>query len=478
MKIFWKLFITMLSIILLAFTVFGTMIVHSSFCIALDMETERSLGEMKMFQYALLASLESLPADYYAKETAVGDIVKSIEDNLNDDRIVLVVYNQKKEILYQNKIYKDRELDIDKNGNNGVWRISDYDNKKYIESFWRVNSSAGTYYLEMNKNINYIYEQRNRMYATYRWAVIIVFCIFSILLIVISFRFTRPIIRLSKATRELTGGNYNKTVEVKGNDEVATLSEDFNNMAKQLKENIHELSENVRRQEEFTEGFAHELKTPLTSIIGYADMIRSMDLSHEDTVLSAEYIFGQGKRLERLAYKMMELTYVGKQDIKPVKINVQDVMEKAVNVMSVALESKSIDIVVDVAKGYIYGDMDLLQSLFTNIIDNARKAVEERGCIKIYGVSLNDYYEVVVEDNGRGMEAFEVDKITEAFYMVDKSRARKEGGAGIGMTLCKKIADVHGAGLIIESEPDKGTRVKVHFISEVSGSGDENRKNE
>lgn len=351
-----------------------------------------------------------------------------------------------------------------------MWRISDYDNKKYIESFWRVKSSAGTYYLEMNKNIHYIYEQRNSMYTTYRCAVIIVFGIFSVLLIIISFRFTRPIIRLSKATRELAAGNYSKEVEVKGNDEVATLSEDFNNMAKQLKENIHELSENVRRQEEFTEGFAHELKTPLTSIIGYADMIRSMDLSPEDTALSADYIFSQGKRLEHLAYKMMELTYVGKQDISLIMINVQDIIQKVVNVMSLVLESKSINTEIDVEKGYIYGDVDLLQSLFTNIIDNARKAVEEGGCIKIYGASLKDYYEVVVQDNGMGMEASELDKITEAFYMVDKSRARKEGGAGIGMTLCKKIADVHGAGLIIESEPGLGTKVIVRFVNTAMGS--------
>lgn len=470
MKLFWKLFITMLSIILIAFAVFGTMIVHSSFCIALDMETERSISEMKMFQYALLASLESLPANYFAKDTAVGDIVKSIEDNLNDDRTVLALYNEKKEKLYQNKTYKDRELNNEKKEKSGMWRISDYDNKKYIESFWRVNSSAGTYYLEMNKNINYIYEQRNSMYTTYRWAVIIVFTIFSVLLIIISFRFTGPIIRLSKATRKLATGNYSKEVEVKGNDEVATLSEDFNNMAKQLKENIYELSENVRRQEEFTEGFAHELKTPLTSIIGYADMIRSMELSPEDTMLSADYIFSQGKRLENLAYKMMELTYVGKQDISLVKINVQDVIRRVVDVMSLVLESKSIDTEIDIALGYIYGDMDLLQSLFTNIIDNARKAVEEGDCIKIHGACIKNYYELVVRDNGRGMETSELDKITEAFYMVDKSRARKEGGAGLGMALCKKIADVHGARLIIESEPGIGTKVIVRFVNTVTDS--------
>ncbi len=96
---------------------------------------------------------------------------------------------------------------------------------------------------------------------------------------------------------------------------MAVLSRDFNQMAGQLEENIWELEENARRQEEFTEAFSHELKTPLTSIIGYADMLRSIEMSQEDISLSANYIFQQGKRLERLALKMMELTYIDKQEI-------------------------------------------------------------------------------------------------------------------------------------------------------------------
>lgn len=478
MKLFWKLFITMLSIILIAFTIFGTMIVHSSFRVTLDREVERSLEEMKMFQYALLASLESLPKDYSAKETAIGDIVKSIEDNLKDNRTVLAVYNGNKEKIYQNKKYKDIKLKIDKKGKNGIWCIANYEKKKYIESLWRINSSTGIYYLEMDKNINSIYEQRNRMYVNYRWAVLIVFIIFSVLLAIISYNFTRPITRLSKATMALANGDYDKRVTVKGSDEVAILSEEFNVMAEKLKEYIYELSENVRRQEEFTEGFAHELKTPLTSIIGYADMIRSMELSKEDTILSADYIFNQGKRLERLAYKMMELSYVGKQDIDMVKIDVRNLMNKVNKITSIALVNKHIKREINIDKGYICGDTDLLGSLFVNIIDNARKAVDDGGCIKIGGVSYEDYYEVAIEDNGRGIEANEIDKITEAFYMVDKSRARKEGGAGIGMTLCKKIAEVHNAKLIIESKVGKGTKVIIRFNKLASENKDKVEKDE
>ena len=120
---------------------------------------------------------------------------------------------------------------------------------------------------------------------------------------------------------------------------------------------------------------------------------------------------------------------------------------------------------VNMDRGVIYGDEELLLSLFYNLLDNAVKAMdsERDGLILFKGTALKDGYEVKVVDNGRGIPTEEIGRITEAFYMVDKSRSRKEGGAGIGMALCQRIVQIHKAVLNINSTLGEGTVMQIRF---------------
>ena len=121
------------------------------------------------------------------------------------------------------------------------------------------------------------------------------------------------------------------------------------------------------------------------------------------------------------------------------------------------------ELVQETEEGMIFGEPDLLLSLFSNLVDNARKASKKGQRVYLRGFCQPDGYLVVVRDEGKGMPAGEIDKITQAFYMVDKSRSRREGGAGLGMTLCQEIIHLHHARWTIESEEGKGTTVTVYF---------------
>ena len=101
--------------------------------------------------------------------------------------------------------------------------------------------------------------------------------------------------------------------------------------------------------------------------------------------------------------------------------------------------------------------------MFYNVLDNGIKAVETGGLILLKGSKLENGYEIKVVDNGRGIPKQEIERITEAFYMVDKSRSRKEGGAGIGMALCKQIITLHKGSMKIDSNPGEGTVVRLIF---------------
>lgn len=463
MKLFWKQFITMMCFLIISFMVFGNIMVHTAFQTTINRETERSIEEMKIFQYALIASLEGLPKDYQATDMAVAEIVKSIQQSLNNAPSGVIIYDKENKRIYQSSSYPGNLIKTSREKNSGVWQIHKQENHYYLESLCEVQSSVENYILEIHRNIDHVYQDRKHLYDTYRLVLSLVSAIFAVVLLIFSIHFTHPIRKLSQAVRAFANGNYQSRVKAKGSDEVAVLSQDFNQMAEQLEKSIGQLEEEARRQEEFTGAFSHELKTPLTSIIGYADMLRSMELPEEEIFMSADYIFNQGRRLERLALKMMELSFIDKQEITFQKINVSSLADQIKAMTGTLLQEKEIQFTVQIDEGTFLGDTDLLLSLFSNLIDNARKACPGKGEITLEGKKQTDGYSFLIKDNGHGMPEEEIHKITEPFYMVDKSRARKEGGAGMGMSLCQKIIRLHHARWSIESHPGTGTEIRIHF---------------
>lgn len=130
----------------------------------------------------------------------------------------------------------------------------------------------------------------------------------AVLIFGLSLLITKPVKQLTVATRKIADGNYGERVPEGGGDEVGQLAEHFNRMAAAVEEKVLELSENARQKEDFVANFAHELKTPLTSVIGYADRIYQKELSREEQKKAAWHIWNEGMRLEALPWKLMDLT--------------------------------------------------------------------------------------------------------------------------------------------------------------------------
>lgn len=234
-------------------------------------------------------------------------------------------------------------------------------------------------------------------------------------------------------------------------------------MADSIEQKIDELKDRAEKQEDFTASFAHELKTPLTSIIGYSDMIRTMQLPPEETMEYANYIYLQGKRLESLSFKLLELISSGRKSISFKKISIETLLTEVYEVVFPSLEEKGIDLSITYSRRYIMGDKDLLSSLLINLIDNARKASPENSQIEIKCRRDKGFYKISVKDNGIGIPQKDLVRITEAFYMVDKSRARKEGGAGLGLSLCSKIIELHNGKWEIKSTEGVGTVISLYL---------------
>ena len=277
---------------------------------------------------------------------------------------------------------------------------------------------------------------------------------------------TRPIRRISRTAKQFSAGHYERRVSVRSKDELGQLAQDFNAMADSLEHKIWELNDAVERQKEFTASFAHELKTPLTSVIGYADTLRSRQLPPRLQMDAANYIFKEGRRLEALSFALLDLFALEKEAPELVPCHILRLLQETADSAAYHLRQKRISMEIRVEDCTLPLAAELFKTLLYNLIDNARKASDEGSVILLRGLRTEAGYSLSVIDRGRGIPADQLKRIIEPFFMVDKSRARAEGGAGLGLALCQKIAEVHHARLSFRSESGKGTAVTLTFGGE------------
>lgn len=273
---------------------------------------------------------------------------------------------------------------------------------------------------------------------------------------------TGPLKRMSRAAGRMAQGDYEERLAVRGRDEIGELAESFNRMAQAVEEKVEALSAAAREKEDFVANFAHEMKTPMTSIIGYADMLYQKELSRKEVRDASWYIWNEGMRLEALSFKLMDLTVLGRQDFPLQEMDAQELLADAAAGLEPFFAEKGVGFQLRADPAYIRVEYDLLKTLLINLLDNSVKA----GCTRLAllgTVEPEGRYRICVRDDGCGMEEEELSRITEAFYMVDKARSRKQHGAGLGLALADRIARIHGSELEFRSIKGQGTEVSLLF---------------
>lgn len=486
MKFAHKLFFSITALLTVAFMLFGGFMLSSYFNRMLDRETEQGTRENLLFQTIYDMVYQNM--EKYGAEFAGIQAGNSATERMNgqsgtecliltaDGQLTLTdTFKLSQEEVKQTAQEMLTTMESGANQVYGVRRIGDgYYLFSIIED--QPTDAADTVYLGIMKDLSSIYEERNNMMRQYGIALAVLLVIGGLAAFVLSRYLTRPIEQLNRTAGRIAEGNLENRASYQGADEIGELSQSFNRMTDRLVSQMEEKEREARQKEDFTAAFAHELKTPLTSIIGYADMLNSYELTEQERGEATYYIFSQGKRLESLSHKLLELVGMDRQDMEFKKILTRDLEENIRDTMRIPFERKGIRGKIDLEKGVIWGDRDLVLSLLYNLLDNAVKAVEEGGFILMKGRKLPQGYEIKVVDNGRGIPQEEIARITEAFYMVDKSRSRREGGAGIGMALCQKIITLHQGSLQIDSKLGEGTVMRLHFPEKVRAEKKEGNK--
>ena len=315
--------------------------------------------------------------------------------------------------------------------------------------------------LTVRFDLSDVYAARKNQQRMYFIIYLLVVYVGTNVAVVLSDRLTKPLRRLARAVRRISEGDLSTRSRILGEDEFGQLSHDFDAMADLLQENILCLEEDVQRRELFMGAFAHELKTPMTSIIGYADFLRQASPDDNTRMLAANYIFSEGKRLEKLSFQLLELLLLKNDSLELREVSLQSFLKSVELSLSPLMKKRNVNLICRGDNRLVTMEPDLVKSLLYNLIDNASKAMEEGGVVAVKGTVMQGGCRIQVADNGRGMEQEELNKITEAFYRVDKSRSRQQGGAGLGLTLCREIVRLHNGSMQFYSVPGTGTRVTV-----------------
>lgn len=256
-------------------------------------------------------------------------------------------------------------------------------------------------------------------------------------------RTLRPLEQLKREAEAIADGEYEARLDIKGKDELASLSCSFNKMAESVEQHIRQVEETSEARNRLIHALSHEMRTPVTAICGYAYALRSVKMKEEQKEEALEFIDLEAKRLERLSGKLMDLVGISGGKSQLHSIDLADMRKQ----LEMILRHRNIRL--EIAEGHIYGDQDLLLMLITNLCDNAKKAGATEIVVK---VTVEGIW---VQDNGKGIPKAEQAHIFEAFYQGDASRNQE--GFGLGLALCQKIAGIHHTSLQVSSEEGKGS---------------------
>ena len=221
----------------------------------------------------------------------------------------------------------------------------------------------------------------------------------------------------------------------------------------------------AKSRQDFTANVSHELKTPLTAISGYAELIENHMTGEKTEEYFARQIRGNSDRLLSLINDILALSELEHEGLprQAAEIDLHELARECCETMEVQAAGKHVRMIREGSAAVITGDKDRIRELISNLLQNAIRYNNEGGYVRISTGSQDGHPFLFVEDNGIGIPEDQQDRIFERFYRVDKSRSRETGGTGLGLAIVKHIAELHNAEIRLESAPGKGTKVTVLF---------------
>jgi len=283
----------------------------------------------------------------------------------------------------------------------------------------------------------------------------------------------RPLEELVEASGRLAGGDLEARVQVGGLAETAALGTAFNEMAAELQRRAGERDQLETMKDEFVVTASHELRSPLTSVQGFAELLMlerdKLTPRQADTL---EIILDNTRHLVRLLNDLLDLARsdAGRLTIKPVPTEVAPLVAEVVRTMRGQTEAAEQVLVEDVAGGLppLRVDPDRIRQVLLNLLTNAHEYCPERASIRVSAQQIGAEVEVSVKDDGPGIPAGQLEHIFERFTRGDAGLTQRVGGTGLGLAISKSLVELHGGTIGAESVPGEGSTFRITLPTEAA----------
>lgn len=266
------------------------------------------------------------------------------------------------------------------------------------------------------------------------------------------YEFLSPINEVNKAAKRIAGGNFDERIDFKGNDEIAQLCDSFNEMAESL-------CEQDKRRKEFTSNISHDLRSPLTSIKGYAEAMTDGTIPPERYPKYLKIIYSEADRLNNLANSIMDFNtlFASYQNTALEDYDINIVINEVVMALRERAEEKKLKLGIRSEKEInVHSDKAKVQRVIFNLVDNAIKFTEE-GSIEVGTFIKENKAHIYVKDTGIGLSDEEKKRVFERHYKADYSRGIDKSGMGLGLAIAKEIIEWHNESIWVESIQGKGS---------------------
>lgn len=455
-----RLLVSFSLLIALTFGIGGAMLLSTSFHSMLTEEKNTAKKEYEAIQSNITMLLEFSD---YGDYNNISEMLRQMEEQ-NMARCQAISLTSQEQVIYESGDKSMLSFVLPLNDTKKYAYVHTIDEKgARLQMYSEIVRGNETLFLRASFVLSSAYANRQEQQKLFGIIYVVVVCLGIGIAVIMSHGLTKRLQSLTVAVREIADGNLSKRTALKTEDEFEQLSRDFDKMTDRLQENIMKLESDVERKEAFMGAVAHELKTPMTSIIGYADLIRQCALDEQEQMMAANYIYTEGQRLEQLSHKILDLLLMEKDKFIMKEVKLDCFLQGVMDTLRPIAEEKEITLLLECENSTIWIENDLGKSLLYNLIDNAMKATSAGGMVCVKGRAIQDGCEIQISDTGCGMEETELSKITEAFYRIDKSRSRMQGGVGLGLTLCKKIVELHHGTMTFQSVKGKGSCVIVEL---------------
>jgi signal transduction histidine kinase len=286
--------------------------------------------------------------------------------------------------------------------------------------------------------------------------------------VVISRVFTQPIRELTRAAREVADGNLEQTVNVRSQDELGELTRSFNDMTAKL-------SRLMESRKQMTADIAHELRTPISIILGHAEGIHDGVL--EASPETIEIIREEAIRLEHLVndLRVLALSDAGELTLNPTPTSPYSLMKNIHDLFKYQAQARGLQLVLDCPANLpdVMIDSNRLVQVFSNMVDNASRITPAGGTITLSAFETDHQIEFVVADTGPGIRPEDLERIFDRLYRTDQSRQRDKGGSGLGLAIAKTLVEQHGGKIWAESTLGVGTSMHIRLPIHTDTDGDQ-----